>query len=373
MAWSTPQFDVQSVNKAGKVLARSAQEDVDEWSQDDWAAYSQAIRIVNNWRSSHSYPLNTFQVNLRNVGRKFEDDVLIAQRIKRLSSIRHKLDRFPSMRLSQMQDLGGCRAIFRDVSSVSYARDYYLNESSIKHKLASVDDYVEKPKASGYRGVHFVYRYFSDKNKTEFNGLKIELQLRSQFQHAWATAVETVGMFSGQALKSSLGDEQWKRFFSLMGSAIALREQASPVPDTPKVVKELREEIRHYATALKVAERLAGYMTAMHNISSASQDAFYFLLQLDPTASQLSVRGFRRSEAQEAEEEYARAEELTKGKRETDAVLVSVESVNALSKAYPNYFADTGLFSALMKQTISGRRRDLELEGVKLQQGEIQL
>lgn len=186
----------------------------------------------------------------------------------------------------------------------------------------------------------------------------------------WATAVETVGMFSGQALKSSLGDEQWKRFFSLMGSAIALRERSPLVPETLKVAKDLREEIKHYANTLKVAERLTGYMTAMHNISSAAQDAFYFLLQLDPAASQLSVRGFKRSEAQEAEEEYAKAEELTKGKRETDAVLVSVESVNALSKAYPNYFADTGLFSALMRQAISGKRRDLELEGVELRQGE---
>jgi ppGpp synthetase/RelA/SpoT-type nucleotidyltranferase len=371
MAWSEPLYDVQAVNRAGKVLARSATEDIEAWSPEDWRVYEDAIVVVNNWRSSHSYPLNTFQVNLRKIGRKFEKDVLIAQRIKRLSSIRHKLDRFPNMRLSQMQDLGGCRAIFREVASVSEARDYYLEESSIKHKLASIDDYIDEPKASGYRGVHLVYRYISDKNKTAYNGLKIEMQLRSQFQHAWATAVETVGMFSGQALKSSLGDEQWKRFFSLMGSAIALRERSPLVPETPTVAKDLREEIKHYANTLKVAERLTGYMTAMHNISSAAQDAFYFLLQLDPVASQLSVRGFKRSEAQEAEEEYAKAEELTKGKRETDAVLVSVESVNALSKAYPNYFADTGLFSALMKQAISGKRRDLELEGVELRQGEI--
>lgn len=112
MAWSEPLFDVQAVNRAGKVLARSAAEDIENWSVDEWTAYEEAIAVVNNWRSSHSYPLNTFQVNLRNVGRKFEKDVLIAQRIKRLSSIRHKLDRFPNMRLSQMQDLGGCRAIF---------------------------------------------------------------------------------------------------------------------------------------------------------------------------------------------------------------------------------------------------------------------
>jgi ppGpp synthetase/RelA/SpoT-type nucleotidyltranferase len=373
MTWAQPQYKIEDLNKAGRMLVRSEREDWQNWSQDDWEQYEKAIVIVNNWRSSHGYPLNTFQVNLRGVGRKFEQDVLVAQRIKRLSSIRHKLDRLPNMKLSQMQDLGGCRAIFRNIESVAKVRDYYTDESSVKHKLVSLDDYIQNPKDSGYRGVHLVYRYFSDKSKTAYNGLKIEMQLRSQFQHAWATAVETVGMFSGQALKSSLGDEDWKRFFSLMGSAIAMRERCPAVPGTPVIGRDLREEIRDHAVKLKVAERLDGYRNAMHNISTASQDAFYFLMQLDPKASQLSVRGFKRGEAELAEVEYAKAENLSKTSQGTDAVLVSVESVNALSKAYPNYFADTGLFSSLMKQTIAGKRRPLELSGVKLQQGVLPL
>ena len=52
-----------------------------------------------------------------------------------------------------------------------------------------VDDYITTPKDSGYRGVHLIYRYYSDKNET-FNGLKIEVQIRTALQHAWATAVD---------------------------------------------------------------------------------------------------------------------------------------------------------------------------------------
>jgi ppGpp synthetase/RelA/SpoT-type nucleotidyltranferase len=371
--WAQPRYSVEQLNKAGRMLVRSEREDWQDWNGADWEEYENALVIVNNWRSSHGYPLNTFQVTLRGVGRRFEPDVLVAQRVKRLSSIRHKLDRMPKMKLSQMQDLGGCRAIFRDVDSVARVCDHYTQVSSVKHALVSLDDYVENPKASGYRGVHLVYRYFSDKGKTAYNGLKIEIQLRSQFQHAWATAVETVGMFSGQALKSSIGDEDWKRFFSLMGSAVAMRERCALVPGTPKVGRDLRDEIRDHALRLKVSERLDGYRNAMHNISTASQDAFYFLMQLDPKESQLSVRGFKKNETELAEAEYAKAESLTKSNKGTDAVLVSVESVNALSKAYPNYFADTGLFSSLMRQTIAGRRRPLELSGVKLQQGQLEL
>jgi DNA-binding CsgD family transcriptional regulator len=59
-------------------------------------------------------------------------------------------------------------------------------QSDLKHKLLPIDDYIIKPRSSGYRGVHLIYSYFSDKNET-YNGLKVELQFRSPLQHAWAT------------------------------------------------------------------------------------------------------------------------------------------------------------------------------------------
>jgi hypothetical protein len=66
-----------------------------------------------------------------------------------------------------------------------------------------------------------------------YNGLRIEMQLRSRLQHAWATAVETVGTFLRQALKSSQGEGAWLKFFALMGSALARREHTPLVPGTP--------------------------------------------------------------------------------------------------------------------------------------------
>jgi len=50
------------------------------------------------------------------------------------------------------------------------------------------------------------------------------MQIRSRVQHAWATAVETVDMFSGQALKSSHGDDKWLRFFAVAASEMAYIE-----------------------------------------------------------------------------------------------------------------------------------------------------
>lgn len=84
-----------------------------------------------------------------------------------------------------------------------------LTDAEVKHELEAVDDYIADPRSSGYRGTHLIYRYFSDRVET-YNGLRVEVQLRSHLQHAWATAVETVGTFLKQALKASQGHEQWR-------------------------------------------------------------------------------------------------------------------------------------------------------------------
>jgi len=81
-------------------------------------AYFDSLDVINNWRSSHSGPLLHMRMLLTNNAKGVDHNSLIAQRIKRLSSIELKLSRFPTMKLSQMQDIGGCRAIMGSVSQV---------------------------------------------------------------------------------------------------------------------------------------------------------------------------------------------------------------------------------------------------------------
>ena len=180
------------------------------WAQE----YFTALDIINNWRSSHNFPLNTFHIGLKRRARIIDPVAVTAQRIKRLASIEAKLARFPTMTLSQMQDIGGCRAIVSTAHGVAKLCESYA-ESELKHIKHQTDNYIDAPKDSGYRGVHLIYRYHSDRRQ-DYNSLKIEMQLRSQLQHAWATAVETVGAFVRQALKSSVGEQEWLRFFALM-------------------------------------------------------------------------------------------------------------------------------------------------------------
>lgn len=368
MAWAKPKFSREEINRAGKVLVREYNTPGPLWEDqtrfNDWI---DASEVLSNWRSIHGYPLNTFQVNLRNSARTYDPGALIAQRTKRLASIAVKLNRFPNMKLSQMQDIGGCRAVVKSTAAAKKLGEFYKSTSRIKHSLATFDDYIASPQSSGYRGIHLVYRYFSDKKSTSiYNDLKIEMQLRSQYQHAWATAVETVGTFIRQALKSSMGEADWLRFFALMGSAIALREGTPIVPNTPTDRKELIAELDHFTQTLHVENRLAAYNDAIRTIKQGSTNAHYYLMRLDVAASSVVVTGFKLSELAEAEKRYADAENESKGKSGSDAVLVAVDSIAALRRAYPNYFADTRIFMALLRQALSGHQRRIFTGDLKI-------
>lgn len=317
----------------------------------------EAYQIINNWRSSHSFPLNTFQIGLRNKAKQVDDRSLVAQRLKRLSSIGAKLERFPDMKLSQMQDIAGCRAIVESVPKVNQLVRLY-ERSDIKHKLVHKDDYIAEPKASGYRSIHLIYKYYSDKKSKSYNDLKIEVQLRSTLQHAWATAVETVGTFIQQALKSSQGEKDWLRFFELMGTAIAMRERTAPVPETPTNRKELKQELQSYAQKLDVVNHLRIYGAALQNLEEVgAKDAYYFLLELDPSARRVRVTGYAPGELEKASKDYMAIErnivQHGGGVPIRDAVLVSVESVAALKRAYPNYFLDMHKFIETVSQAIT--------------------
>ena len=309
--------------------------------------------MVNNFRSAHAFPLNTIQKFLRDHASALNRRNITAQRLKRRSSILAKLERFEDMELWDMQDIGGCRAVVRNLHEVQKIVDDFKS-SSIRHKLAHEDDYIQEPRDSGYRSRHLIYRYISDRNEI-YNRLKVEIQIRTPLQHAWATTVETVDAFTEQALKSSRGKPEWERFFQLMGTVMAFREGTPPVPGTPTDKRELLQELRKCADELQVLASLAGFATALRVTKYASakdKNVDYFLLSLDNVAESLGVTGYMRKDLKKASKAYANKEKQILDKKGTDAVLVSVDSIRHLQRAYPNYFADTRRFVNELKMAL---------------------
>ncbi len=248
------------------------------------------------------------------------------------------------MRLSQMQDIGGCRAVVHTLPQLLALKEAYLNRSTAA-AFVSLRDYVTWPAASGYRSIHLIYRYSSrTSHRAVFDGLLTEIQLRTQLQHAWATAVETVGTLTSQALKSSEGSAQWLSLFRDIGSLFAIEEGTPPVPGSLSP-SQLVRDVRSQARALKMVHRLKMYRKALEVMNpTRSGEARYFLLRLDSEEESLSITGFRVGQIEEATRAYLQAEEETARRSSLDAVLVRADSVEALRKAYPNYFLDTEYF-----------------------------
>jgi hypothetical protein len=347
MAWIKPDPSVSKkrINAAGEVLITT---------EHSSPLRPEALNIINNWRSAHSYPLNSIKLTLRNRATGLDLEAIIAQRLKRLSSINTKLRRFPNMKLSSMQDIGGCRAIMHSVEGVKALVALY-DEADAKNPNRGAEriekyDYIETPKRDGYRGVHLVYRYRSTSGQTSvWNGLKVEIQLRSAYQHAWATAVETVSTFTDQQLKVGSGSDDWKRFFALMGSAVARAEKCPLVPETPETILPLVQEIRDLNDALKVDVVLEGWQVAIseleHRFSARrGTGPQYFLLVLDVAERTVEVFTYSEREQALASDEYLRYEQGGEENPNLNVVLASAESIAALRAAFPNYYLNTAQF-----------------------------
>ena len=214
----------------------------------------------------HAYPLSVIAWALKSRTQTIDPDCIVAQRLKRFPSIRNKLRDQPGMALTRMQDIAGCRAILDNTEQIYQLKRLSEETAAESHLDASelissaTKDYIAQPKTSGYRGVHLVMKYRAAVTAPpkEINGLRVELQIRLSLQQAWAMAVETVAASTNQALKSIRGNDEWKRFFLLMSSAMALKEECPVAPGTPSEPMQIYQELRSLTFRLKAIPFFAG-------------------------------------------------------------------------------------------------------------------
>ena len=210
MRWIEPKRGKGEIDRAGQDLVY-IQDDpyfFDAATEEIW---HEALNVVGNWRSSHARALQTIYMILRNRARKVDPDALVVQRLKRMESIISKLGREENMKLSQMQDLGGCRAVVVGVEELRELVSRYekSNQRTSGQEFTKRFDYVTRPKPNGYRSIHYVYKYRSMREHLQpFVGQRIEVLIRTQNEHSWATAVETVSTFTDQSLKANIGEEE---------------------------------------------------------------------------------------------------------------------------------------------------------------------
>lgn len=124
----------------------------------------------------------------------------VSSRLKRSYTILDKLTREPTMQLANMEDIGGVRAIVRNLDELRASRaadqeEAATSESPGLHRGSSILRLPRSPSDHLPRG--------SRRNRDR----SIEVQLRTPVMHEWAIAVERLSGRMGEDLKGGHGPE----------------------------------------------------------------------------------------------------------------------------------------------------------------------
>lgn len=328
-----PRFTTSRIRSAGKRIAKGN------------GTLEDSV-VLENFRASHAYILNTFQANIRNHARDF--DKTVGQRLKRRNTIIDKLRREPTMSLSSMHDIAGCRIILKDMADLHAVRASMRN-ARWRHEITHEPDkydYIEHPKITGYRGIHDVYNYrVLSVGGQPYNGLKIEVQFRTQPQHAWATAVEVADLITSNRIKFSDASEHYLEYFQLASEIIARSSE-----DMKSCLSDLssKELVRKFAQAdkrlglLQTFDNLRG--TAQKKVKFKKNSLLIFRFGDDAEDAQLEIITFDNiNKAIEAYDELEKRFGL-----DADIVLVRGESEENIRSAFRNYFSDATAFVDLI-------------------------
>ncbi len=158
----------------------------------------------------------------------------IAQRLKRKPQIARKLRRL-TVRLSQLQDIGGCRIIVQTNADVDALKRFLEEQVSNQSVFAikKFTDYREKGRdVTGYRALHVLL---------ERKGSNLELQIRSRVQHYWAESIERTSVIYGHYLKEGDGSPQVLEYFRCLSDAFYEHEAGREPPLDLRIrIDELR-------------------------------------------------------------------------------------------------------------------------------------
>ncbi len=205
-------------------------------------------------------------------------------------------------------------------------------------------NYIEIPKTSGYRSIHFIYKF--DSNNSDTNGMKVELQIRTKLQHSWAMAVETAGLITSTPLKSSQGSDEWLKFFKVVSSLFAIKERLPILTEhiengydmkaLMKILYNMNKAHNHCDT-LK-ALRVSNIQAQKENYQNG-----YYILNINFKQQVVNVTAFSKKNEEEATMMYSELEKHAQDSINA-VVLVSVPKMKELQEAYPSYFLNTTEF-----------------------------
>lgn len=316
--------------------------------------------VLSFWRLEHEQPLNEAFKLLKSETLKIDKKAIFGRRLKRYSSIVNKITRFETMQLGNMRDIGGCRAIVKGQSKLEKLVRTLRKDSRFRDDKGSIRkrDYISNPKSDGYRSYHLIGMFSNTAHGNRF----IEIQVRTRIQHDWATTLEIVDLFTGQALKSNVGKTQWKDFFEDVGKQFAVMDSISGFLNlshqkqfeeySKKVAADERvlescENAQQSERNVNAIQKLNGFAQSLRFIEDEVKEVKsegYVLIELDLKERLLKTTMFPETQSKEAEETYTSLETTFINRPDNVIALISTSRVNDIRQAYPNFFGDSTEF-----------------------------
>lgn len=335
----------------------------------DTDLFHQTMNVLTDWRDSHISALDEAEKFLKAKVEKADNKAFIAKRIKRTESIIKKLKRFNKMSLKNMQDIGGIRVVLANNGKVNQLFNLLCKENVFLSEIGGLKfkNYIKEPKEDGYRSIHIIGRFKNNVGEDK----NIEVQLRTQLQHCWATSLEIIDLFTHQNLKLNQGKPEWHLFFKLVSNQFEIIENLRGFKTNSQnvLIKEYIDFVKHKDNikimdeAVKihnfVTQPLAGskysieelfqdYAQSLHSIDKVilqgKAKQGYVLLRLNVLTGNLDTEYFEKSEYAEASNKYSLYETTLAENKSWVVALVSSNAVGGIREAYPNYFADSKVF-----------------------------
>ena len=123
----------------------------------------------------------------------------ISSQVKQIDSVAAKLRRLPTMRLSVLEDIAGCRIVVATTMDADR-----LARACSALKISRKRNYHESPH-NGYRALHLTVR--------AADGRPVEVQIRTEIEELWANLAERCAALVDPELKYGGGPQEFREFF----------------------------------------------------------------------------------------------------------------------------------------------------------------